>query len=272
MSRAIEPNERAAHQYADAGWHVFPLVPGEKEPVTTHGFQDATTEHLQIERWWSRNPERNIGVATGKPGPDVLDVDISDGKPGHRTLNAAIRAGLVPSPMATVRTRSGGSHLYYSGTDQRSGVMDKHGLDMRAAGGYVVAPPSSVGGKPYVVTSHGGKPATIDYSAVREHFEPTPQRAPSTPARQGQNLDHLVRRIAELPDGHGRNANYKTWWSMTKAYEAGDEATVERIAAAAIERGLTPRAVAASQRSAREAAAKAVGRQLSPKGRQREAG
>jgi hypothetical protein len=272
MSRAIEPNERAAHTYAESGWPVLPLVPGEKVPTIKRGLDDATTDHRQIDRWWGRNPERNIGVATGRPGPDVLDVDISDGKPGHATLTTAIRAGLVPPPVATVRTRSGGSHLYYVGTDQRSGVMEKHGLDMRAAGGYVVAPPSSVGGKPYVVTSHGGQPATIDYGKIREHFEPTLQRGPSTPARQGQNLDHLVRRIAELPDGHGRNANYKAWWSMTKAYEAGDEATVERIVAAAIERGLSPRAVRASQRSAQNAAAKSVGRQLSPKVRQREAG
>ena len=111
MSAAMPPNERAAHQFADAGWPVLALYPGEKVPANTHGLDDATTDHKQIGRLWSRNPERNVGVATGRPGPDVLDVDISDGKPGHKSLKEAVRAGLVPSPMATVRTRSGGSHL-----------------------------------------------------------------------------------------------------------------------------------------------------------------
>jgi hypothetical protein len=265
MSRAIEPNERAAHNYADASWPVLPVVPGEKEPATKHGLNDASTDHRQIERWWSRNPERNIGVATGKPGPDVLDVDITDGKPGHASLNQALRAGLVPSPMATVRTRSGGSHLYYTGSEQPSGSLPKHGLDWRGKGGYVLVPPSQVGGKSYELTSHGGEPAPIDFGQIREHFEPQADRPVFKP-REGQPLGHLVQMIKSLPDGHGRGANGKTFWAMTRAYEAGDEATVAEIAAAAIERGLTPRAVYATQRSAAQHAA------ASPKARQREAG
>ena len=43
MSRGSERLE-AAQRYADAGWPVFPLIPGEKVPVTKHGFRDATTD------------------------------------------------------------------------------------------------------------------------------------------------------------------------------------------------------------------------------------
>jgi hypothetical protein len=110
----------AAVCYSSAGWPVFPVAAdrpdcerGEdcrcKTPLTRNGFKDAETDPGTVARYWVRHPDANIGVATGRPGPDVLDVDISEGKPGHRSLNEAVRAGLVPSPMASVRTGTGGS-------------------------------------------------------------------------------------------------------------------------------------------------------------------
>ncbi|AIK69345.1 DNA primase/polymerase [Mycobacterium phage Minerva] len=59
-----------------AGWAVFPLVPGEKRPATRNGFKDATRDGAQIRRWWTENPNYNIGLPTGKTaGFDVVDVD-----------------------------------------------------------------------------------------------------------------------------------------------------------------------------------------------------
>src|SRR5262245_61907669 len=61
--------------YARHGWPVFPCQPGDKEPATRHGFRDATTDPGQITWWWERQPLANLAIATGLPGPDVLDVD-----------------------------------------------------------------------------------------------------------------------------------------------------------------------------------------------------
>ncbi len=72
---ADDRNLRAALAYATAGWRVFPCIPGEKVPATSHGVKDATTDPAQIRAWWARNPDRNVAIATGAPGPDVLDVD-----------------------------------------------------------------------------------------------------------------------------------------------------------------------------------------------------
>jgi len=92
----------AAHRYADGGWPVFPCRPGSKLPATEHGFLDATTGHRQISRWWSAQPDANVAIATGDPGPDVLDVDLKAGRSGFAALNQAKHAGLVDGARAVV--------------------------------------------------------------------------------------------------------------------------------------------------------------------------
>ena len=69
--------------YARRGWPVFPCRPGRKEPDTAHGFKDATTDPERITAWWTAVPGRNVAIATGAPGPDVLDVDVRPGGSGY---------------------------------------------------------------------------------------------------------------------------------------------------------------------------------------------
>ena len=61
--------------FARGGWRVFPCLPGQKIPATPHGYRDATTDQQQITGWFGRGRDWNLAVATGAPGPDVLDVD-----------------------------------------------------------------------------------------------------------------------------------------------------------------------------------------------------
>ena len=85
----------------------------------------------------------------GQPGPDVLDVD-QHGPAGNgfAAFNQLKRAGLIDGAAALVATPSGGLHAYFAGSDQHSGKLPRHHLDFRAQGGYIVAPPSQVGGRP----------------------------------------------------------------------------------------------------------------------------
>ena len=163
---------------------MFPCQEGSKEPATEHGFQDATTDHGQIDKWWSRGPDRNVAVATGAPGPDVVDVD-NHGERGNgfAAWNKAQREGLVRDPLAVVQTPSGGLHAYFKGTEQRSAKIPAQHLDFRSQGGYVVAPPSRGGGRQYVVVKHQPSEATVDFGAVRKLVEPQRAADASPPAR-----------------------------------------------------------------------------------------
>ena len=250
MSRG--ERQEAAHQYADAGWPVFPCVPGEKLPATVHGFQDATTSHGQIERWWRRNPDRNVAIATGAPGPDVVDVDHhGQAGNGYAGWNKARRQGLVRDPAAIVRTPSGGMHAYFRGTGQRSAKIPAQHIDFRSQGGYVVAPPSAVvAGRRYEVVHHQPSAATVDFGAIRQLLEPEAARQQVQPAAgRPRDVGHLAGWVAQLsPDSHNRNDGL--FWAANRAIEAGDNATLDAIAKAARSTGLDEREIDRTIRSA----------------------
>jgi len=251
--------EQAAHRFADHGWPVFPASPGGKVPITEHGYLDATTGHKQIQSWWRSEPRANVAVATGKPGPDVLDVDRHQDGSGFPAFNQLKREGLVPEPMAVIRTPSGGMHAYYQGTGQRNGhIPDKH-LDFRSAGGYVISPPSQVGGRPYAVVSKQPSAATFDWSKARELLGPQPQPQPQRrPARALQraadrprDVSHLAAWVAQQNEG---NRNAGLFWAANRAVEAGDTATLDDLARAARDAGLDAREVDRTIRSAQASA------------------
>ena len=142
-------------------------APARRPPPPPHGYRDATTDPEQITAWFTRNPHWNLAIATGAPGPDVLDVD--DHGPagnGYAAFAKLSRAGLLDGAAAYVRTPSGGLHAYFRGSAQRNGHLPAHHLDFRSRGGYVLAPPSQVDGKPYqlirTVEADGG----LDWAAV----------------------------------------------------------------------------------------------------------
>src|SRR5262249_13146829 len=115
----------AALAYAAVGWPVFPGTPGAKTPAfpaahppgepmaaacrgecgrVGHGFHDATTDPETIRQWWGRHPDRSVGIRTGAPGPDVIDVDVREDGSGFAALSRARREGLAGGYQAIVRT------------------------------------------------------------------------------------------------------------------------------------------------------------------------
>lgn len=130
----------AALRYAtEFGWPVFPLVPGEKRPLTAHGFKDATTDEGQVRAWWAATPNANIGLPTGGAF-DVIDVDVPAGTLPWLDLQ---EAGACPDVHGWVSTSSGGIHVYIepTGGGNLAGSIAP-GIDYRGKGGFVVAPPS----------------------------------------------------------------------------------------------------------------------------------
>lgn len=249
----------AALRYARAGWPVFPCQPGAKVPFPhSRGCKDATTDQEVVTSWWSRCPEANIGLATGDPGPDVVDFDVKKGAPGRATYERLRDAGLLVGCHATVTTPSGGFHLYYLGSDQGNGSLTRHGVDFRGRGGYVLAPPSTVDGVAYELASwrsrYDGHARTVDFAAIRAHLNPPPAAFTGN-ARSGGPDDHasLVAWMATRPEG-GRNSSLH--WAACRAIETGaDVQVLTELADAAVSAGLTQseadRTIASAQRGSR---------------------
>ncbi len=192
--------------YAGRGWPVFPGRPDNpgctqprchecKAPLTPHGFEDATADPAAITAWWRRWPRANVLIATGAPGPDVLDVDRKADGDGFAAFNRLKRAGMLTGAAMLVRTRSGGVHLYFTGTVQRKGALPRHHLDFQACGGYVVAPPSSVHGRAYEVIDQRDAAATFDWAAAKQLLSPPPKPRAADPGTwRGGELPAAVQR------------------------------------------------------------------------------
>jgi len=226
----------AALAYTAEGWAVFPCEPGGKKPVTAHGFQDAVTDADRIRAWWRGRPY-NIGLSTGYPGPDVLDVDVRADGSGWPAFGALRRAGLLSGAFRFVRTPSGGGHLWFSGTQQGCGRIKAAHLDLKGTGGYVVCPPSVVGGRPYqLLDDRPPTGARIDWEACKRLLcppEPVPVRRSSRSGPGGAK--HLVRWLQGELQG---NRNSGLFWAACVVLEAGDELVITDLAAVALSAGL----------------------------------
>ena len=243
---------QAALDAAAHGWHVFPLRPGTKRPARPgHDEQHcdrtdprcrdghtgweprATTDPARIRRGWADEPY-NIGIACGPSRLVVVDLDtpkpgdtpppewkIPGIRDGADVLAALCGQAGEPYPVGTwtVRTPSGGTHLYFSapvdGPELRNTQGTAGGLgwlvDTRAAGGYVVGAGSVVDGRPYTVTCDTPPAPLPAWLAERLRPAPLPAQRPVDvllPAgRAGGYLraavDSELARVLDSPaDGH----------------------------------------------------------------------
>lgn len=138
---------RTAVAYAKAGWPVFPLGVHSKKPAIPknkggNGLLDATTDYTRIDRWWKTHPHHNIGLATGRCF-DVIDIDPRSG--GVQSFLKLLNTQRLPNIHGVAVTASGGMHLYVKPTRRGNHAGVRPGIDYRGLGGYVVAPPSTLG-------------------------------------------------------------------------------------------------------------------------------
>ncbi|MGW5589264.1 bifunctional DNA primase/polymerase [Streptomyces sp. NPDC003857] len=177
-----------------------------------HGFHAATLDHRRISEWWGSRPDFGVGVACGPAGLVVIDIDAHQAQPpsrdrilpgipiadhvdltglanGFHTLAVLAALRGQPSPAddqstLRVRTPSGGLHVWYRASDNRrwqcsSGSSTGRALawqvDVRAHGGYIIAPGTT--------TEHG------TYTAIGEVREPA--ALPAWLAQELERTGHL---------------------------------------------------------------------------------
>ena len=126
------------------------------------------------------------------------------------------------TPTATVATGGGGWHLYYRhpGGPLLAALPGRTGVDVKADGGYVVAPPSVHPGTGRPYRWAGERPVTEMPPALRAALTPPPQAAPPAvpsgpPTRAAGGISSppallaaLLRAIQTAPEGRRRVTLY----------------------------------------------------------------
>ena len=130
--------------YAKLGLAVFPCKERGKQPAFKNWQDTATTDPEAIKTIWTRNPQFNLGIATGSKsgGLIVVDIDNHDVNGADSLAEWEQENGKLPET-ATVLTGSGGVHYYYRTSEEvrgATGVLP--GVDIRAEGNLIIAPPS----------------------------------------------------------------------------------------------------------------------------------
>lgn len=204
----MNPILTAALELAGQGLPVFPCST-DKNPVTRTGFKAASTDPAAVVRMFRHPAAALIGVPTGEAsGVDVLDLDPAHGADAWHAANAH----RLPLTRAH-RSRSSGLHLLFI---HAPGVRNSQsrialGVDVRGAGGYIIAPPSPgylvrtvapVAEWPSWLLVPGlvlPPPAVADRSIGSAPFGPIADH------RTAAYIDTLLYRLSRAPDGakHG---------------------------------------------------------------------
>lgn len=155
MTNLAEDLLNHALALAKRGFKVFPLEIDGNKPAHEGWQEQATTDPAEIRALWTdpfgQMIPFNTGVATGQ-GLTVVDVDTKSDRPGLESLDELVTFLGLDDDTFTVRTRSGGLHLYFKSDGlalRNSASKVRPAIDIRSEGGYVVAPGSSIGGKAY---------------------------------------------------------------------------------------------------------------------------
>jgi hypothetical protein len=249
---ATEPPARSpqpvavAHWLASQGIHIHPLLPGRKIPPRgcdrcwrgtkeqpnpvyvdhtaqecpclvagryCHGVLAATTDAVTIDNWWREMPNAGVGVATGKSGLLILDVDRHGGDrpeadkilpglalPDDVGLDTLVDGldvlallcesrGVAPLTATdntiTVRTPSGGLQLWFR-VDPRAPWAPSAGklgwqLDVRAGRSYGIAPGTTTPKGAYTALGSCRRVADLPEWLERDLIRTGHQRQVATP-------------------------------------------------------------------------------------------
>ena len=207
-----------------------PLPTRTEGPRHPHGFLDATTDPDKITEWWSASPDRNVAIATGAPGPDVLDVDVHspDGN-GFAALGRLHRAGLLDGADGLRPHPQRRPARLLPGTEQRSGTCP---ATMSTSGPRAATcsrrPPSQRPALPAWSSHRRARQARLgrvhQAAAARRSStasEPSPAPDHREPWRAGS---------ARQPEG---NRNDGLFWAANRALEADPAADLNPLADAA---------------------------------------
>ncbi|MBK4735838.1 bifunctional DNA primase/polymerase [Noviherbaspirillum pedocola] len=226
---------------ARRGFHVFPCKPEGKKPLTLHGFKDASVNPEQVDAWWDKWPEANIGMATGivDGNKQLIVVDVDPRNGGEEGLFALEkRFGALPDT-EVVLTGGGGWHYYLwapAGITFKSKIAD--GIDLKSSGGYVIGVGSThASGKDYTYQAscdpEDGQAIADAPEWLIEHFakQNKPVDAPAVASQAselaGEEIQEIQRFLHMLPASCSRSE----WIEILMAvHSRGDDPMLRQAA------------------------------------------
>lgn len=123
---------KEALNYSKQGFSVIPIGKDKKPLVPWKKYQNEKASEDQIQKWFKKSKEVNVGIVTGSISGIVV-VDVEKG------------GGVEDLPPTVIsKTGGGGWHYYYKhpGFEVKNSTRIRELTDIRGDGGYVVAPPS----------------------------------------------------------------------------------------------------------------------------------
>lgn len=143
----------AALEYHDMGFSVIPVIVNKKKPyVEWTQYQKEKASKDQILEWWNEWPSAGVGIVTGEIS-NFCVIDLDEYKEEF-DMDTALKYFPDSLEVPTVKTPSGGTHLYFSLPEDNKSIGGNAGkipaIDFRANGNFIIAPPSRNGsGKSY---------------------------------------------------------------------------------------------------------------------------
>ena len=204
----VMSKESETHAPAGAGLRQ-PRMAGVPLPA----WQQGTRDQARLPRRHHRpGPDQVLVAAPASRQPRDRHRPARPRRPGRRPARRRGQRLRRPPPAqkrracwttvsTVIATPSGGLHAYFTGSDQPSGRLPRQHLDFRARGGYVLAPPSQIDGRPYRVIRTPGP--VRGPGLGRRDQPPQPRAATARPASQGCGTRRLKPpgRLGRAPPG-----------------------------------------------------------------------
>lgn len=151
----VAPQSKLHHalDWARRGFRIFPVRPNSKAPLEEGWTESATRDPARIIQWWTQYPDANIGSLASEWV--VADLDVKGRKWGIEAFQRLVGPKFTS---LTVRTTTGGKHVYYKPhfvDDKFANAVEilgpTSGLDVKSWNGYTLAPGSTINGLPYEI-------------------------------------------------------------------------------------------------------------------------